>query len=368
MIGGGPRAAADVERARWYAERVFQRLLPLETSQRRFVLGNVPAPMLRAVSYRLRDEARERRHTEPHETLRLAELAVAAAERIEDEEECHATIAEALAERGNTRRILGDLVGGDRDFAEAGRLLAQYGGDPLTEAELLSMRASLAMTRRNFAEAIDLADQACSMYAFYGQVSGALATLIQLGTLHGYRGCHEEGIDILGAALELAVDLGDSQDLLHVAHNIAVLFANAGLPTDASAVVDRARELCNQVGTLQDGLRLDWLSARIQADLGHDSAAAIILADLRTEYLDEEMPFEAALVSLELALVYARVGRRVELRYLAEETAETFGLLGVEREAFGALALLAHADAEEAAELTTRLAAAVHRARSYGEA
>ena len=367
MIDSGSRAAADVERARWYAERVFQRLLALETPQRRLVVANVPAPMLSAVGYRLRDEARSRRHTDPRETLRLAELAVVAAERIEEVGQRGTVLAEALTERGNARRLLGDLAGGERDFAEATRLLEEDGGDPLAEAELLSLRASLARSRRDFLEAIELADEACSVYAFYGQVSGTLATLIQLGTFHGYAGDHEKGIDLLGRALELAVDLGGSEDLLHVANNIALLFAEAGLPADAAVVVERARELADEVGNAHDRLRLDWLSARIQSDLGHYSSAAIILGHLRADYTEEGMPFEAALVSLELALSYARLGRRYEQRELARETAEAFQLLGVEREAYGALALLACADAEEAVELSARLAAAVRRTRSRGE-
>ena len=370
MIGAGPAAAAEVARAREYAERLIQRLLPRDDSQRRFLLANVPAEMLPAVSRRLREEARARRHAKPRETLQLAELAVEAAERIEerDEEEARGlTLAEALTERGNARRMVGDLAGAERDFAETGRLLEELGGDALAEAELLSLRACLATDRRQFAEAIELADESCSLYAYYGQVSGALSSLIQLGALHGYAGRHAEGIDVLGCALELAVDLGDAKDLLHIANNIAFLFAEAGLSADAAAVVDRARELCEQVGTRRDGLRLDWLSARICADQGHHSAAAIILSDLRSGYTDEGLPHEAALVSLELALCYARQERRVELRYLAEETAEAFRLLGVEREAIGALALLAQADAEEAVKLTARLAAAVRRARNRGE-
>ena len=371
MIGSGRAAAGEVARARGYAQRLVKRLLPRSASQRRLLLANVPGEMLQAVSRRLRDEARARRHAKPRETLQLAELAVAAAERIgpenEEEDGRGVTLAEALTERGNTRRLVGDLAGAERDFAEARRLLSEHGGDALAEAELLSLQACLARDRRHFAEAIDLADEACSIYAFYGQVTGALSSLIQLGTLHGYAGRHDEGIDILGGALELAVDLGDSKDLLHVANNIAFLLAEAGLAADAAAVVDRARELCDEVGTRRDGLRLDWLSARIRADLGHHSAAAIILADLRAAYGDEGMPHEAALVSLELALAYARLGRRVELRHLAEETADAFRLLGVEREAIGALALLVRADAEEAAELAARLVAAVRRARSRGE-
>lgn len=370
MVGGGRAAAGEVARAREYAERLVQRLLPRDAAQRAFLLANVPAEMLQAVSRQLRDEARARRHAKPRQTLDLAELAVGAAERMghekEQEDERALTLAEALAERGNARRLVGDLAGAEWDFAEASRLLEEHGGDALAEAELLLLRACLARDRRQFAEAIRLADEACSLYAYYGQVSGALSSLIHLGALHGYAGRHAEGIDTLGCALELAVDLGDAKDLLHIANNIAFLFAEAGLAADAAAVVDRARELCDQVGSRRDVLRLDWLSARISADQGHHAAAAIILSDLRSAYVDEGMPHEAALVSLELALAYARQERRVELRYLAEETAEAFRLLGVEREAIGALALLAQADAEEATELTARLAAAVRRARSRG--
>ncbi len=372
MIGGGRAAAAEVAQAREYAERLVNRMLPLGMAPRRLLLANVREEMLEAVSQRLRDEARSRRHARPRETLRLAGLAVEAAEGMGEEDEERdrraQALAEALTERGNARRLVGDLAGAERDFAKAGWLLNEHGGDSLAEAELLSLRACLETDRRHFAKAIELADEACSLYAYYGQVSGALSSLIQLGALHGYAGRHEEGIDTLGCAVELAVDLGDAKDLLHVANNVAFLFAEAGLAADAAAVVDLARELCDQVGTRRDGLRLDWLSARIRADQGHHAAATIILSDLRAAYTDDGLPHEAALVSLELALAFARQGRRVELRHLAEETAEAFRLLGVEREAIGALALLAQADAEEAAELTARLAAAVRRARRHGEA
>jgi hypothetical protein len=145
--------------------------------------------------------------------------------------------------------------------------------------------------------------------------------------------------------------------------NLAYCHVENGQPTEALFYVQRGRLALNAVGSRLDRLRFDWIEARVSAELGRWVTAVGLLKRLRAAYLEEDLPYEAALVSLELAVAQARIGRRQALVDLAQETAELFARLGVDREATAALGLLAQAKTAEIAAMSSWLAAAVHRAR-----
>ena len=145
--------------------------------------------------------------------------------------------------------------------------------------------------------------------------------------------------------------------------NLIHLVAEAGHPLRASALVAHARPLFEQTVERLHHLRFDWVAARIDRDLGLLPTAAAQFERLRENYAAEGLPFEAALVSLDLAAVYARDGRRPALKSLAAESAELFGRLGVGREHLASLAVLAQANAVEALNLIAELAKAVESAR-----
>jgi hypothetical protein len=68
-------------------------------------------------------------------------------------------------------------------------------------------------------------------------------------------------------------------------------------------------------------------------------------------------------VSLDLALTYARLGRRRELRQIAAETSFLFASLGIDREHIGSLNLLSQTNEAQVAEVAAALAVVVNRAR-----
>lgn len=321
---------SEVESAKRFAARLLARLLGYDMPQRRLLLANVPGAKLRAVCECLLQEARSRRHSDREETLRLATLSVETAERLGAEGD--PTLAEALAELGNARRLGNDFAGAERDLSGAGLLLERCGGDPLAVAGLLSLRASLAEGRRQYRRAIALADRSFNLYASCAQTKSALNSLIQVGTYHGYAGSAEVGIDVLGRALELAEEAGDAQDLLHIANNLAGAFIMAGLVEDASAVVDRARELCVAVGSWMDELRLDWLAARHSLATGRVRGAARVFEDLARRCRDEALTYEQGLLWLDLAGAQLRLGHPGSARRLAAESVMLFRDLGIERE------------------------------------
>ena len=131
----------------------------------------------------------------------------------------------------------------------------------------------------------------------------------------------------------------------------------------AIVLIREARPLFELAAPRLDRLRFDWLAARVDADLGLYGAAARQLAYLRRYYGEEGLPYEVALVSLDLVGIYARQERRADLKELVGETAELFRDLGIGRETLAALTLLAQAHQAEALALIRHLTSEVKGAR-----
>jgi hypothetical protein len=81
------------------------------------------------------------------------------------------------------------------------------------------------------------------------------------------------------------------------------------------------------------------------------------LLAVRDGFLAEDVPFDTALVSLEMAALYAEQGRTGELKRLASEMIAVFSSLHIHREAVAALSFLLQAIQSESA--STTLVAAV---------
>ncbi len=111
--------------------------------------------------------------------------------------------------------------------------------------------------------------------------------------------------------------------------------------------------------------RSEWLSGKIALGLRQDEEAETLLLRARAGFLAEDAPFEVAMISLELSILYSRQGRTQELKELAAEMMQFFSSRQIHREAAAALAFWKHAvDTETAGlDLATRLLAFVKRTR-----
>jgi tetratricopeptide (TPR) repeat protein len=98
------------------------------------------------------------RPDEPRESLDLAEVAVAVAERVDarsfGETTVHDLEAMAWSALGSARRRLGDLESAERALRVAGLLLREGSGDPLERARLLLLEAALRRHRHRFRDAL----------------------------------------------------------------------------------------------------------------------------------------------------------------------------------------------------------------------
>ena len=119
--------------------------------------------------------------------------------------------------------------------------------------------------------------------------------------------------------------------------------------------------LYDQHGGDTDRLRLRWTGALLLQALGRTEDAVPELEAVQTEFLDRRMPFDATLVSLDLAVALFHAGRAEALKTLAAEILPIFETRGLTTEAVVAYTLLQLQRAVEGRTFTVQLAAELAR-------
>jgi hypothetical protein len=120
-----------------------------------------------------------------------------------------------------------------------------------------------------------------------------------------------------------------------------------------------------QLGNGLDLVRLRGLEGVAAAGLGRTEEAIVALSQARSELVSRGIAYDAALLTMELAVLYLDEARHPEVKVLARQMAPIFQAQGVHREALAALKLFRDTvEKEEAtAELARRLVAYLYRAR-----
>jgi tetratricopeptide (TPR) repeat protein len=284
----------------------------------------------------------EARFTDPKRMLSLAESAVGVAKHIKAEKYPWPGFvadlrARAFAELGNAYRVNDRFPEADAAFERAIEFLKTGTGDPLLQARVLDLFASFRSAQRRLDDAIALLDQVHSLYLEAGDAHLAGRALISKGSNTLYQGYPSDAVQLLQSGLQMLDSRKDQPLEILTRLNIIDALAKAGRHHEAS------RQL------LQSGLRekladaplilvkLRWVEGKIHAGLGRPEKAERAFVEVRREYLNLGQVYDAALVGLELAAVWLRQGRPVQVRDLAEEMYETFVELGVQPEAARAL-------------------------------
>lgn len=354
---------ALVESQAEQARALVEDLDSMPPERRRLVVMNSARVGSPAVVYRLVDRSRTLRHESASGTVHYAELAVAAAERTAGPGAGGAR-AVAWAELGNARRIASDLAGAEAALSRAEEIADENGADPHFEAELLSLRGSLATDQRQFASAERLVYRAAKRFARCGDAPGAAKALLQLAHVRERRGEPAHAIRPAREAVDLARAAGDRRLELIGLQNLVHLISEAGEADQAAQLLPRLRRLFYREAPSLDRLRFEWLAARIEARAGRAGRAAAALDELRESYAAQGMLYEAALVSLDLFAALIDLDQRRDLARIAREAAHLFRSLRVDREALMSLSLLAQTQRHETGEILTRLAAALEAART----
>ena len=268
--------------------------------------------------------------------------------------------ARAWAYMANLRRLASDLDGAEEAFQTAYAHLKRGTREPLERALFLDLKASLRGTQRRSAEAQKLLQRAIAIFLSHGDQHRAGKSLVSLSWIHNHDGETEKAIAVLHQSLSLIDPTQDERLLLCAWHNLIDYVANLDRFIEAQGLYRKARPLYRKYAEdCEFGTRRLWLKGRIARGLGQHLEAEALLVAARERFLAEEIPYDAAAVSLELAILYAEQRRTAELKQLAAEMLPIFTAWQIHREALAALMFFKQAvDAEQ---LTVQTAMGVAR-------
>lgn len=323
--------------------------------------------------------SRESAPVDADQSVKLAELAVLVADAVEDDQPAEARWAYQLRALGwsclgNARRVSGDLSAAEQasgmseSWWSAG---VETIGDVLGyEPVLLDLKASLRTTQERFEEAIRDLDEAARIY-----LSGDpehrdphLAGRSLLKKAHALieMGETERAIDALKEAAGLVQPEREPRLVYGLQHNLVDNLTKAGRFAEARPLLSGLWALVRAHGGRLDQLRVRWVEARIAAGLGERERAREGFLEVRQVFLDREMAYDAALASLELAVLSIEEGRIAEVKMLAAEMVAVFQAQQVEREALAAVMAFQKAAEMETASagLAREVAATVGRAQT----
>ena len=357
-----------VERAE--APRRVVELLEHPPERREMLMRNHPRFQTWGLLERLIERVREETIEDVRQALDLGGLALAladcldagyyGAERIED------LRGRTWGYIGNARRVASDLCQAEIAFDTALRSLRKGTGDPLERALLLDLKSSFMRDQRRFDAALHLLMRALRVYRDIGETHRAARILIKLSTLHEHAGNPERAIPLLHETLTLIDAIREPRLLLSAQHNLITNLAEAGRFMEAYGLFIQARPFYARFPDAHMQNRRRWVAGKIAHGLGQAREAEAHLTAARPGFRAENAAFDTALVSLDLAALYAAQGRTAELRETAEEVLAIFSAGQIHREALAALSYLCQAAAAERAsleEVVARVAAFLKRLR-----
>jgi tetratricopeptide (TPR) repeat protein len=298
---------------------------------------------------------------EPAQAVNLAELGVFVAQSLGPAYDPSWVLdlqARAEACLGNARRVLGELRSAETAFRRAEAFLAaSTTGNQQVLAEILDLKASLRRDQKRPDEALHLLQEAFSLCEEAGDEHALGAVLLKKAKILEERGALAEAVHLLRQATD-KIDPGRSERLfVYVRHNLVWTLTTAGYHEEALEMLPKVQELFQRIARPIDFIRLRWAEGRIAAGLGNRGEAEAMFLAVQKDFLRHGMGYDAALVALDLAILYAQERRTAEIKQLSTEIGPVFESREVHREAMAALVLFREACQEE--RLTVQLASQI---------
>jgi transcriptional regulator with XRE-family HTH domain/tetratricopeptide (TPR) repeat protein len=361
----GRRVAASLEESRLRAPGLWARLEGYPHEARRALVRESAEFQDAGLCELLCDQSLSAAADSAEAALRLAELAVLAAERVAGTEGLRSRWqGYAQFHVVNALRVPGNLLAAEEALARAAELWqAGAADDPgfLNEARVLHLEASLRRARRQLPQALALLDRALAA-DHWGETPalllGKAKALEELGDFAG-------SMALLRQAAPQIDGEREPRKLWGVHHNLATDLCHLGRHAEAAVALPAVRALAQRLGNQLDWLRVGWLEAKVAAGLGRTAEAVAGFERVRAGFEAREFAYNAALVTLELAELHASLGRSADVKALVRRSAPVFQEQQVHREAQRALELFRRAAEEErvSVELVRSVLVYLQRAR-----
>lgn len=348
---GAPLTREQVE-----APVLLAELLLHPSKRRRLLLRNSRRFRSWSLAELLLDRSREEAFEDPAQAESLAHLGLEVVGYLESSGHPAPLVAD-LEARGlgflaNALRMRSDHKGAEEALSRAGEVLGSGTGDPYELAQLLDLEASLRRDQRRFDDALALLAKATQKYKSIGENLRAARAEIKRGLTSRDAGDLEAATSIF-RNLSTSLDPREAPRLLLCArHNLGLCATDLDRHMEARKVFRDTQDLYDRFPDPWTQRRRAWLEGRILHGLGQLDAAEVRLVVAQRGFVEQEIAYDAALVSLDLAAVYADQKRTADLRRLAGEMLPIFRAQDIHREALAALSYFRWAAEKENATAT----------------
>jgi tetratricopeptide (TPR) repeat protein len=256
--------------------------------------------------------------------------------------------ARCFAHLGNARRVLGELRSAEDAFVKAEDCLARStSGNVEVRAEVLDLKSSLRRAQRRLDEALVLANEGRFIHEDLGDRRGIGKSLVQQAKILEEMDDLSHAIDLLQRAANEVDPRSDQRLFLCARYNLLGCLTLAGHYEQAEVLLPEVQNLFHDAAQPLDLVRLRWAEGLIDLGRGRRGPAEAAFREVQREFLERQMGYDAALVSLDLARLYAQEGCIEDLKRLAAEMMPVFQSRDVHREAILALLMFQRACEEE---------------------
>ncbi len=273
--------------------------------------------------------------------------------------------ARCFAYLGNARRVLGELRSAEDAFLNAEDCLAKSAtGNVEIRAEIWNLKSSLRRAQRRLDEALLIIEKVLELYHEVGNLHGVEKSILKKSKILEEMGRLDEAIGLLNQFTE-EPGAKDPQLFIYGRFNLLSCLAAAERYEDANQLLSEVQNLIQGNAPSLDVARLRWMEGLIDLGFGRLGPAEAAFREVRREFLAREMGYDAALVSLDLARLFAQEGCVDDLKRLAAELMPIFESRDVHREAIVTLLLFQRACEEErvTVDLVRKFAASLRRER-----
>jgi tetratricopeptide (TPR) repeat protein len=243
----------------------------------------------------------------------------------------------------NAQRVANDFPAAAATFAKAWTSWrkgeSEVQASPFPEWRLFDLEASLFRDQRQFDKALQQLDKAFAAAPpeAHGHILLNKAFALEQATEVG------EALEVLEQAAPLVGAAGNSSLRWSLEMNRIVLNAHLRRFDDAQARLPALRNLARERGKRLDLIRVQWLTGRVAAGFGRQADAYQAMEQARRDFEDCGHAFEAALVSLEIAVLDLAEGRLSDAAVRAEEMLPIFRSQHVSRECLAAVTIFCKA-------------------------
>lgn len=255
---------------------------------------------------------------------------------------------------GNANRVAGHMPQAGAAFDEALEAWrAGASGDAeglFDEARVLDLEASLRREQRRLPEALGLLERALSADRSGTRIG---RILIKRAKTLEEMGRNEDAIATLQEALPKIDAEREPQLVWDLRQNLLVNLARLGRYAEAEPLLEDLRQEAIRLGNRLRLVNVVWLQGTLAAGLGRPEEAEAAFEQVRKEFLARNNPYDATLVSLELAIFYLGQNRRTEVQELTRQLAPVFHAQGISREALATVKLFCEAVQQETITLET---------------